>query len=51
MGAEKKSAVEELISVGEGVIKWKGDKEVWRLTGMYALGDVEEKIERIKDWM
>ena len=55
VGAEKKLAVKQLILVGEGVkrIKWKGKrkKEVWRLAGIYALGDVEEKIEQIKDWM
>ena len=51
MGVKENLVVKELISVVEGVIKLKVrmENEVWRLTGIYALGDVEGKVERIKN--
>ena len=40
------------ISVGEGVVKLKvrTKNDIWRLAEIYFLGNVEGKIERIKDW-
>ncbi|KAK9304805.1 hypothetical protein QLX08_004004 [Tetragonisca angustula] len=53
VGVKKNLAVEEKILVEKGVIKLKVrmKHDVWRLAGIYALGDVEGKIEQIKDWM